>query len=428
MLKTKNVDIKKEIIAGVTTFCTMMYIVIVNPTMLSTPGTGMSFSGVLTGTVLLCFLMTLLMGVYANLPFAVGPGMGINAFFTYTILLRGQIPWPIGLGIVFWSGVLFLLCSLTPVRTQIAAAIPENIRYAVATGMGIFLTFIGLRNAKLVVSDPVTFVKLGTLDQTAGFVFLGLIFMVILLRRKNPFAFLGGIALVTGLSYWAGQVHLPQRWLSHPDFDSTFLKLDIWGAFQLAFLPAIVSIFFTDLFDSISTFVGCSYSAGLKDRKGQPLHMKEGLIVDAWATLSAGVLGTSAGTAYVESAAGIEAGGRTGWTSVVTAFCFLPCLFLAPLVQVIPSYATAPVLILVGGMMFRNVTELKLSYFEDLVPAFLTIVLIPLTFSITQGLLWGLIAHVTLFILSGRRKEIKPMMYGLFSLSIFLLLIENFHR
>jgi AGZA family xanthine/uracil permease-like MFS transporter len=416
---------RTEVVAGVTTFFTMLYIVVVNPSILSTSGTGMPFSGVMTATVALCFLMTLLMGLYAKLPFAVAPGMGINAFFTFTIILRNRVPWPIALGIVFWSGILFLLCSLTPLRVKIAQAIPENLRIAAATGIGIFLTFIGLKNSGLVVSDPITFVKLGTFDRTTALVFAGLVTMIVLMRKKNPFAFLAGIALITFLALGLGQIQLPSQWVSAPDFQSVFFKLDIIGALKLAFLPSIVSIFFTDLFDSISTFMGCSYASGLRDEMGQPKNLRQGLIVDAWATFTAGLLGTSAGTAYVESAAGIEVGGRTGLTAVVTAFCFLPCFFFSPIAGIVPAYATAPVLILVGALMFRSVQNLKLGNFEELIPAFLTVVLIPLTFSITQGILWGLISHVGLFALAGRRKEIPPMMYGLCFVSIGLILVET---
>jgi AGZA family xanthine/uracil permease-like MFS transporter len=422
MLLTKT---KTEIIAGITTFLTMSYIIVVNPSILAVSGTGMAFSGVLTATVMLCFLMTLLMGLYAKLPFAVGPGMGINALFTYTIILKNQVPWPIALGIVFWSGVLFLFCSLTPIRQKIANAIPENLRFAAATGIGFFLTFIGFKNLGLVVADPVTFVRFGGLDQKSMFALVGLGIMILLMFRKNPLAFLAGIVTITVLGFFAGLVQVPETFVSMPDFNTVFLKLDIWGALKLAFLPSIVSIFFTDLFDSISTFMGCSYAAGLRDEKGDPKNMREGLIVDSWATLGAGLLGTSAGTAYLESAAGIEAGGRTGLTAIVTAICFLPFLFLAPLAAMVPAYATAPVLILVGALMFRSATQLKIAQLEDLIPAFLTIMMIPLTFSITQGILWGLASHSVLFVLMGRRREITPSMAALSCLSVILLVIES---
>jgi adenine/guanine/hypoxanthine permease len=426
MRKAENLpSLKTEILAGVTTFFTMVYIVIVNPSILASEGTGMQFQGVLTATVLLCFAMTLMMGVYAKLPFAVAPGMGINAFFTYTIVLSQKVPWQVALGATFWAGAVFLAISLTPLRVKIAEAIPHSLRVASAAGIGIFLTFIGFKNAGLVVGDPVTFVKLGALNPQSALCIGGLLVMVVLLRKKSPFAFLGGIAAVTLASLALGYVQVPQKMISAPDFSSVFFKLDIWGALKLSLLPAIFSILFTDLFDSVSTFVGVSHATGLVDAKGEPKNLREGLVVDAWATLTAGLLGTSSGTAYIESSAGIEAGGRTGRTAIVTALCFLPCLFISPLAQLVPPYATAPVLILVGALMFRSISGLQVGKLEDLIPAFLTLVLIPLTFSITQGLLWGFISHAGLYWLAGRRKELSPMLIGIAVLSIGLLVLEH---
>lgn len=418
-------SLRTEAVAGVTTFFTMAYIVVVNPSILATQGTGMAFSGVMTATVLLSFFMTLLMGLYAKLPFAVAPGMGINAFFTYSVILGQGVPWQQALGIVFWAGVLFTVISVTPLRVMIAEAIPPGLRTAAAAGIGIFLTFIGLKNAGFIVADPVTFVKLGSLDGKVLLSLLGLGVMTELLRRKNPFAFLAGIAFVTLAAWGLGWIKAPESFLSRPDFGSVLFRLDIWGALKVALIPAMVSILFTDLFDSISTFVGVSQAAGLLDKNGQPLRLREGLIVDALATLGAGVAGTSSGTAYIESAAGIEVGGRSGLTSVFTALCFLPCLFLAPLAAMVPAYATAPVLVLVGGLMFRSVSRMNLELLEDALPAFFTIVLIPLTFSITQGLLWGFISQVGLYVLAGRRREVPPALYVLAALSAGLLILEH---
>jgi adenine/guanine/hypoxanthine permease len=425
-MKLKSEQIRTEAIAGITTFFTMAYIVVVNPAILSTPGTGMSFSGVLTATVLLCFSMTLLMGLYAKLPFAVAPGMGINAFFTFSIVLGQKVPWQQALGIVFWAGVLFILVSVTPLRVMIAQAIPHSLRVASAAGIGMFLTFIGLKNAGFIVSSPETFVKFGGLHRETVLSLLGLASMVWLMKKKSPFAFLVGIFLVTLVAWLQGKVNRPLEFFSRPDFESVFFKLDIWGALKLSLLPAMISILFTDLFDSISTFIGVSHAAGLTDAKGNPKNLKEGLLVDAFATAGAGLVGTSSGTAYIESSAGIEMGGRTGLTSIFTALCFLPCFFLAPIAGMVPAYATAPVLILVGALMFRSVAHLELTKLEDAIPSFLTIVLIPLTFSITQGILWGFIAHVGLYFISGRRREVPPMLFGIFLLSIGLLLLEHY--
>lgn len=423
--ESRLAHVAREAAAGVTTFFTMAYIVVVNPLILSTEGTGMPFTGVLTATVLVCFAATLMMGLYARLPFAVAPGMGLNGFFAFTIVLGMGVPWPVALGIVFWGGVLFLLVSATPVRVMIARAIPGSLRIATGAGIGVFLTFLGLKNAGIVAADPVTFVTLGDLDHRAVLTVLGVAVTVWLVRRRNPLAFLAGLGLVTAAGWLAGDVQLPASPVSLPDFGSVFLKLDIFGALQLALLPAIVSILFTDLFDSISTFIGVSHAAGLLDEEGQPRNLREGLIVDSFATLGAGLAGSSPGTAYVESVAGIEMGGRTGLTSVFTALCFLPCFFLAPLAGMVPAYATTAVLVIVGAAMFRTVAGISFEKLEDAFPAFLTIVLIPLTFSITQGILWGFIAHVGLYLVAGRAREVHPVMYALAAVAVGLLALES---
>jgi adenine/guanine/hypoxanthine permease len=423
--ETSKVNIHTEAIAGVTTFLTMAYIVVINPKILSTEGTGISFNGALTATVLVCFTMTLMMGLYAKLPFAVAPGMGLNAFFTYTIILGQKVPWQTALGIVFWAGVLFLIISITPVRVIVAKAIPRNLRIAAAAGIGIFLTFIGLKNAGFIVSDPNTFVKFGDLNYVSLLTLAGILLTIFLLRLKSSLAFLAGIVFVTLGAWLFGWIETPKQVFTLPDFKSTFFKLDILGALKLSLLPAILSIMFTDLFDSLSTFMGVSHAAGLLDEEGNPKNLQRGLIVDSFATFGAGLFGSSSGTAYIESVAGIEMGGRTGLTSVFTALCFLPCLFIAPIAGMVPLYATAVVLLLVGAFMFRSVKEISFEHLEDAVPAFLTIILIPLTFSITQGILWGFISHVALYVLAGRHKEVHPVMYGLSLVSIGLLWLEH---
>lgn len=418
-------SLRTEAIAGITTFFTMAYIVVVNPSILSTPGTGMAFSGVLTATVLICFVMTLLMGLYAKLPFAVAPGMGINAYFTFTVILSQKVWWQVALGIVFWAGVLFLLISVTPVRETIAKAIPAELRMATAAGIGIFLTFIGLKNAGFVAADPVTLVRLGTLDIKTLLAIVGLIVTVVLLVRGSALAYLSGIFAVTVIAWAMGQVKAPDQIFSAPDFKTVFFKLDIFGALKLSLLPAIIGILFTDLFDSISTFIGVAHAADLLDENGHPRNLRQGLIVDSLATFGAGVAGSSSGTAYIESVAGISAGGRTGLTSVFTALCFLPCFFLAPLAGMVPTYATAPVLILVGVTMFKSVGQINFARIEEGLPAFLTIILIPLTFSITQGILWGFLSHVGLYLVTGRRKDVHPVMYVLAAIAVALLVLEH---
>jgi adenine/guanine/hypoxanthine permease len=415
----------REIIAGITTFLTMSYIVVVNPAILSTSGTGIPFSGALTATVMVCFTMTLLMGLYAKLPFGVAPGMGLNAFFAYTLVINGGIPWPVALGIVFWAGVLFLLVSATPLRERIAMAIPHTIRAATAAGIGLLLTFIGLQNSGFVAANPATLVGVGPLDHRVILTLLGLLVMVWLHRRNNPFAFLAGIGLVTAIAWIGGWVVPPSALVSAPDFTSVFLKLDIWGALQFALVPAMLTVMLTDLFDSLSTFVGVAEAAKLVDENGAPKNLRQGLVVDSLATLGAGLFGSSPGTAFVESIAGIRAGGRTGMTAVVTALCFLPCLFIAPLAAAIPPYATSGVLILVGVSMFQAVTRISFDRLEIAVPAFATLILIPLTFSITQGILWGFILHAALHAVVGRRREVSGAAWSLAAVSIALLVIEH---
>lgn len=412
-----------DVVGGVTTFFTMSYIVIVNPGILATEGTGVPFDGALTATVLVAAGASLLMGVYARLPFAVAPGMGLNAFFAFTIVLQEGVPWPTALGMVFWSGVLFLAISVTPLREHVAGSIPRSLRLATAGGIGLLLAFIGFRNAGLIEADPATLVRLGTLDHRALLLVGGLAVAVLLMRRRHPMAFLASITAVSVVAWGLRLAPPPARIVGAPDFTSMVFQLDLAGALQLALLPVVVTLLFTDLFDSLSTFIGVATASGLTEPDGTPIRLRRGLIVDAVATLASGLVGTSPGTTYVESVAGIRMGARTGAASVVTGLCFLPCLFLTPLVGAIPAYATAGVLVLVGVAMFQPVANLDLSKIEDALPPFVTLILIPLTFSITQGILWGFILHVLLYTLAGRRGELPPTLWGLAGLSVVLLLI-----
>lgn len=405
----------------------MSYIVLVNPAILSTPGTGIPFSGALTATVLVCFTMTLLMGLYARLPYGVAPGMGLNAFFTYTIIITGGVPWPVALGIIFWAGVVFLVISTTRLRERIAMSFPPHLRAATAAGIGLLLTFIGLQNGGFVAANPATMVGAGPLDHRALFTIAALIVSVGLGRRDNAFAYLAGIALVTVGAWAGGYVQPPAAWFSTPDFSSVFLKLDVWGALKWSLLPAITTVLLTDLFDSLSTFIGVANAAHLVDENGEPTRLREGLVVDAIATLGAGLFGSSSGTAYVESVAGIRMGARTGAAAIVTALCFLPCLFIAPLAAAVPPYATAAVLILVGVSMFQTVTRVPFDRPELALPAFATLILIPLTFSITQGILWGFILHAVLHAVAGRARAVTPAAWALAAVSIALLVLEHVH-
>ena len=334
----------------------MAYIVVVNPAILSTPGTGMPFSGVLTATVLVCVTMTLLMGLYARLPFGVAPGMGLNAFFAYTLVLRAGVPWPVALGIVFWAGVLFLMVSATPLREHIALAIPPSLRIAPSAGIGLLLTFIGLQNAGFIAANPATIVGVGAdgPSRAAGLVGLGII--VRLSRSGNPLAYLAGMFVVTAAAWVGGWVKLPAQWFSPPDFSSVFLKLDVIGALRWSLAPAIVTVMMTDLFDSLSTFIGVAHAAELTRRAGRTdstsakgsSSMRGRRSAPDCSAVRRGRHTSKASPASAWAAAG-------GATAVVTALCFLPCLFIGPMAAAVPPYATAPVLIMVGVAMFGTV-------------------------------------------------------------------------
>lgn len=414
-------NLKTEILAGITTFLAAMYIIIVNPAILSK--TGMSFNAVLTATVLVSAFCTIMMGVYAKNPILVAPAMGLNAFFTYTVVLSMGISWQIALGAVFWAGVAFFLLSVFNVRTYIVKAIPKQIRYAVAAGIGMFIALIGLVNAKFIVANPSTLISMGKMDAVTITFIIGMLFTTYFVVKKIKGALIFGIVLTTIIAIPIGRLYgnvslinfgIPTlvTWngiFSAPDF-SLVGKLDLWGSLQYSVFPIIFSILFADMFDSLSSFVGVAEAAGLVDEQGEPRNVKESLVVDAIATASAGLLGTSAGTAYIESAAGVKEGGRTGFTAVVSGLLFLPFMFISPLLSVVPSIATAPSLILVGVFMMKPVLKINWDKYDDAIPAFLSLILIPFTSSITEGIIWGFLSWTFIKAITGKRNEISLML------------------
>jgi len=331
-LKKNNTDIRTELIAGVTTFLTMSYVIIVSPSILSTGG--ISFSGALTATILVSAFSSILMGLVANLPFALAPGMGVTAFFTFQVVMDMGVPWETALGTVFISGLIFLFLSIIRVREMIVQAIPDCIRYGVAAGIGLFITLIGLKEACFIVYSPETLVTFGKFTPNVIIFLAGLAFTVLLISRNTKGSLLIGIVFTTVVAYSCGRlwgdeimVRIPERLFSYPDFSSAFFKLNIMDTFRMGMLGVIFTFFFTDMFDSISTFLGVAQVADLKDSRGQPKNLKRALLIDAVSTTIAGPLGSSSGTTYIESAAGIEAGGRTGLTAVIVGLLFLPFLF-----------------------------------------------------------------------------------------------------
>ena len=421
----KTTSNKTEIIAGLTTFFTMSYALIVVPSILSTPGTGIPFQSVLTGTVLLSIIGTFLMGFGAKLPYGVAPGLGMTAFFTFTLILEHQIPYATALGMVFWAGVFFVLISLTPIRALIAKGIPLHLRASIAVGIGLFITFIGLKNCGLVISHPSTFVQPGPLTFESISALVGICIALYLLKKGQPLAFLITIFLITLASIVAGKISIPSKFISLPSFEGAFFSLDIFSSLDKKYFSQILSLFFTAFFDSLSTFMALAQGAKMLDKDQQPIRLKQGLLVDAFSSLAASFTGTSPGTVYLESASGVQAGGRRGLTALVVATLFIPCLFLTPLLSLVPLYATAPILILVGGLMFAQVKEIPLKDLEKCIPSFLIIIFIPLTFSITQGILWGFISHLVFYLILGKRKEIHPAMVVIALLCLILVFIEN---
>ena len=415
-LKKNNTDIRTELIAGVTTFLTMSYVIIVSPSILSTGG--ISFSGALTATILVSAFSSILMGLVANLPFALAPGMGVTAFFTFQVVMGMGVPWETALGTVFISGLIFLFLSIIRVREMIVQAIPDCIRYGVAAGIGLFITLIGLKEACFIVYSPETLVTFGKFTPNVIIFLAGLAFTVLLISRNTKGSLLIGIVFTTVVAYSCGRlwgdeimVRIPERLFSYPDFSSAFFKLNIMDTFRMGMLGVIFTFFFTDMFDSISTFLGVAQVADLKDSRGQPKNLKRALLIDAVSTTIAGPLGSSSGTTYIESAAGIEAGGRTGFTAVIVGILFLPFLYLAPLIETVPIIATAPALILVGLYMIRAMVDIDFKKIDEGLPAFLALILIPLTYSITQGISWSFIFYTFLKVLKGEAREIHPMLY-----------------
>ena len=413
-LEEKKTNIKTEILAGISTFLTMAYIIVVNPAIIS--NTGMSFSGVLFATVLVCAISSILMGLYANLPFGLAPGMGINALFTFTIVLGMKVPWDTALGAVFISGIIFIILSVTKIRELIVKAIPLSIRYAVASGIGIFLALIGLKSVGFIVSNPATMVGFGGITPQILIFIFGLFFTGFLVIKRIKGSLIIGIvttsiiALIVSLimanNGKAGFVRMPEGVFALPTVD-VFFKLDILGALQIGMIMPIFTLLFTDMFDSISTFVGIAEVGGFVDKNtGQPENVGKALLVDAVSTTISGLFGTSSGTTYIESAAGVEEGGRTGLTAIVTGLLFIPFMFFSPILSFIPEVATAPILVLVGLFMMKPLLKINWGDFEEAIPALLAFILIPLTYSITQGIVWGFLSYTVIKVLMGKSKEI----------------------
>jgi AGZA family xanthine/uracil permease-like MFS transporter len=421
-LADHDTTIRREVIAGVTTFLTMAYIIAVNPAILA--DAGMDKGALITATILTAAFGTLLMGLWINVPLAMAPGMGLNAFFAYTLVVGQGISWQTALGVVFISGICFLLLSSFGFRERIVSAIPHSLRIAIPGGIGLFITFIGVQNMGLIVPDDATLVTIGTFDSPVLFGLIGLAVTLIMEARNWRGSILIGIIFTTLLGIFFGTVALPSSLISTPpSLAPIAFELDIAAAFQWGLLGAIFSFMFVDLFDSVGTIVACSYEADLVEKDGTINKISEMLGSDAIATSIGALLGTSTTTTYIESASGIEEGGRTGLTAVVVALLFLSALVITPVISIVPTYATAPALIVVGLFMFRNLQDINLDDIESVVPAFLTIVLMPLTYSISMGLTFGFLSFILIKLAKGQPRDISMIMWTIGLLSALNLIL-----
>ncbi|MFT6731894.1 MAG: AGZA family xanthine/uracil permease-like MFS transporter [Polaribacter sp.] len=403
-LKEHGTSIKTEVIAGFTTFLTMGYIIFVNPDILAQAG--IDRDAAFVATCLAAAIGTLLMGLIANYPIALAPGMGVNAFFTYTVVLGQGYTWQVALGAVFISGILFLILSVLPIREWIINAIPKSQKMAIAAGIGLFLAIIGLQNMSLIVDHPATLVTLGDLAQPTVLLSIFCFLLIVTLEiRKIPGAIIISIIVTTligmafGIAEFKGIVSAP------PSLAPTFAQLDIAGAFNLGMTGIIIAFLFVHMFDTAGTLVTVANSAGLLDKKGNLPRLGRTLMADSTSMLAGSVVGTSPVTSYIESTAGVNAGGRTGLTAVVVALLFLASLFFAPLVSSIPSYATFPVLLFVATLMMKNITLIDWDDMTEYVPAVITIIIMPLSFSIADGIGFGLITYAFLKLVSGKLNK-----------------------
>lgn len=410
-LKENHTNVRTEIIAGITTFMTMAYIIFVNPDILST--TGMDKGAVMTATILSAGLTTILMGLVTNYPFALASGMGLNAFFAFVV--APQYGWQAALGAVFVSGIVFLLLSVTRAIGYIDAAVPTTLKRAVSAGIGLFIAYIGLQNGGIIVADEATQVTLGDLTQPGPLLTLiGLLIITILMARKVKGAILIGILLTTVVSFFMGIKEVPTGIGDIIGLPASLapiaLKLDLKAYLAVPFF-IIFSFLFVDVFDTMGTLLGTASRAGFLDEKGRLPRVNQAMLVDAIGTVGGALLGISTVTTYVESTAGVSEGGRTGLTSVVTGVLLLLTLFLAPLAGLIPSQATAPALIIVGVLMVGGIMKINFDDFTEALPAFLTIIFMPLAYSIADGIAFGFIAYPVVKLVAGKGKEVHWLVY-----------------
>jgi AGZA family xanthine/uracil permease-like MFS transporter len=405
--------LRTEIIAGITTFMTMVYILAVNPSILS--ACGMDKDAVFTATALSAVVATLVMALVAKLPFALAPGMGLNAFFAFTVVLGMGYSWEFALTAVFLEGIIFLILTAFNVRELIVDSIPLNLKHAVSVGIGLFIAFIGLKGTGLIVDNPATLVSLGDMKNPAVLVgMVGVLIIGVLLVKKIKGAILIGILSSTIIGLLVGVTIVPENFTFvslPPSIEPVFFKFDFSQVFTFDMLIVLFTFLFVDMFDTVGTLVGVSSKAGMLDKDGKVPRVKQALFADSIGTFVGAILGTSTVTTYVESAAGVAEGGKTGMTALTVAAMFVLSLFFAPIFMIIPAAATAPALVIVGLFMISPITNINLDDYTEAIPAFFTIIMMPLTYSIAEGIAFGMLSYVFLKLLTGKYKEVKPMMY-----------------
>ena len=423
-LSAHGTNVRTEIIAGLTTFLTMAYIIFVNPAMMA--DAGIDPGAAFVATCLAAALGTLIMGLWANYPIALAPGMGLNAFFSYTVVGSMGYSWQVALGAVFLSGFLFFLLSIFKVREWIINSIPMALRSAIAAGIGLFLALIALKNAGIVVPHPATMVSLGDMTQPAPILAgLGFVLIVALAFKRVAGAVMIGILVITAISLLLGLSQASGIVSAPPSLAPTFMQLDIAGALEIGLISVVFAFLFVDLFDTSGTLIGVAQRANLVDENGRMPRLGRALMADSTATMAGSFLGTSTTTSFIESAAGTAAGGRTGLTACVVALLFLLCLFLSPLATAVPAFATAPALLFVAVLMTGGLVQVDWEDLSEAAPVVVTAIMMPLTFSIAHGIAIGFISWTAIKLLAGRWRELNPSLYILSALFIIKLAFFN---
>jgi AGZA family xanthine/uracil permease-like MFS transporter len=423
-LKEKQTSVKTEFVAGATTFLTMAYIIFVNPNILS--AAGMDKQALIIVTCIVSAIITIITGLFANAPIAMAPGMGLNAFLAYSLVMGGKITWQTALGIVFLSGLFCFVLTLLGLRKRLVEAIPVSLISAISVGIGLFITFIGLVNMGIIVKNESTLVSAGPMTWPVVMGLCGLLVMAFLEIKKVKGSLLIGIMFATVLAVISGYVEKPKELLSFSfNIRPVAFQLDILGAFKWSLFGSIFTLMFMDMFDSIGTLVACCHEAKMVDEKGRIKGLDLLLMIDGAASMLGAAMGTSTITSYIESAAGIEEGGRTGLTSVVTGILFLLALLFVPIVGIVPAYATGPALVMVGLFMMKEIKRIDFGNLEEAFPAFIILVMIALSYSISTGLAFGFVSFVVIKTLSGKIRDVKPTMWVIAILSVMFLSLDH---